>query len=232
MSFGVKEMIKCTIIVILLGFNASTASADDYSERLAEKYIETAFRGNSGLVKFAVAPRVTFVCPESNCVNTVKSIKELMPQQAFSEVSTRSSGSSEILVVFESRNSHESAEFVEIARQSYSKEVDKSTWGEPVCSVTQFTQGNEVKKLIISVKQEEGDLNNISCITFELIRGSGGQIAGTYAKFSEQFRKMNDQIYSGFRTGANFFLRVHWSPNLRPGTTKEDARAFVVDRIR
>ncbi|MBZ0261590.1 MAG: hypothetical protein K8F90_13435 [Hyphomicrobiales bacterium] len=232
MSFSVKRIVGSAVTVILLGFNANFASADDYSEHLAKKYIETAFKRNSGLVKFAVSPRVTFICPESNCTSTVKNTRQLMPEAVFSEVSTKNPNNNEVLIFFESKNSQESSRFVELARQSYSNEVSESSWGEPPCAVTQFAQGNEVKNLVISVQLDEGEFNNTSCIMAELIRGSGGQVAGSYPKYSEQFRKMSEQAYSAFRTGANFFLRVHWSPNLKPGASKEDAKKFIIDRIR
>jgi hypothetical protein len=227
-----RYFIVALLMSILAEFNSRHANADDFADRLARQYIETAFKENAGVIKFAASPRIAFVCVEKFCESVVRNIREILPEGTSSEVGIGIPDNSEILIFIESMSGHASTKFLERLPQSYTGEATMATWGEANCAVTQFILGDEVKKLVIAVKQEDGDFNNINCIIWELTRGSGGQIDGSFAKYSKQLQNMKAQTYYIYRLNVNFFFRVHWSPNLKPGTSKEDAVRFVAERIR
>jgi hypothetical protein len=100
------------------------------------------------------------------------------------------------------------------------------------CEVARFTEGYEVKKVIISVVEDAGPRDNLICILTEMLRGTGFNINQRYAGYSLELQKFSDKEFQRYLAGLSNIMRIHWSNLTKPGMTKNetlnqlDAMAF------
>jgi hypothetical protein len=214
------------IATVLFADTSAIAKEGDNSKTVAftQAYVSFAFMGSDRLEKFLYSPRTVFVCAAATCRKTIDTVIQNLPKEAFTETS------SEVLdydIVVSFGHPKVDLDFEPMLKNDPNLKL--RIWGDARCQVHQFRIGYEVKKLYISVDSNEGLKKNVTCVVFELRRGSGGRSPGTYDEYIYQVLRLDDISYQKFMDGNFFFLKYHWSTVVPPGASKEETYQKLIE---
>ena len=211
------------IVMLALGFVqnvASQGSSETAKKAAFEVYSEGAFAAEAKLVKPRLAPTITYVCSNLSCRKTIDELYRIVPRE-IEQATEPVLRSSRLIDVFFHVN--------DAARASHNVQYDlNSKWKiarlkDSKCEVARFTEGHEVKKVIISVVEDAGPRDNLGCILTEMLRGTGFNINQRYAGYSLELHKFSDKEFQRYLAGISLTMRIHWSNLTEPGMTKEEA---------
>lgn len=210
------------IAILTFGFVQNVASQGlETAKKVAfEVYSEGAFAVEPKLVKSRLAPNITYICSSFSCRKTIDELYRIVPRE-IEQATEPVLRSSRLIDVFFHVNdaAHASHDVLydlspkwKIARLKDSK-----------CEVARFTEGYEVKKVIISVVEDAGPRDNLSCIVIEMLRGTGFNTNQRYAGYSRQLHNFSDKEFQRYLQGISNIMNMHWSNLTKPGMTKDEA---------
>jgi hypothetical protein len=211
-------------------FCCSSSYGDDFNQKkevLIDLYMKFAFTKNKTLVKFAHRPVISFLCLSSYCQGVTEGVATHFPKKSKYSMTKSPSTEPDINILFVGPNSPADKAFEYKIKDGQSLR----SWGNKSCNVFQIRRNDVIEKAVIILNENEGKLNNIACILNELPRASGGNIVGNYGKYAQAFRGYSDQTREKFVLGIEFFLRMHWSELIPPGTDKMTTLQLVQDNI-
>jgi hypothetical protein len=226
MQSCLSSAIKFTLAAIsmlTLGFVHTVASqgSSKISKKVAlELYAEGVFATETKLVKPRLAPTITYVCSSLSCRKTIDELYRIVPREIEQATEPVLSSSRLVDVFFHTDDAAHADHDVSYDLKpewKIAKSIDSK------CVVVRFTEGYEVKKVIISVVEDAGPRNNLGCILTEMLRGTGFITNQRYAIYSRELQNFSDKEFQQYLAGVSNFMKMHWSNVTEPGMTKEEA---------
>jgi hypothetical protein len=211
------------IMMLTLGFvqtAASQGSSETSKKAALELYSEGTFAAEAKLVKPRLAPTITYVCSSLPCRKTIDELYRTVPREIEQATEPVLRSSRLIDVFFHANDAARASHNVQYA---LSPKWKISRLKDSKCEVARFTEGYEVKKVIISVVEDAGPRGNLGCILTEMLRGTGFNINQKYAGYSRELHNFSDKEFQTYLAGISNFMRVHWSNLTKPGMTKNEA---------
>lgn len=221
LSSAIKSTLAA-ISMLTLGFvqNVASQGSETAKKTVLEHYLKGTFAVEAKLVKPRLAPSITYVCSSLSCRKTIDELYRTVPPET-EQATEPVLRSSRLIDVFFHAN--------DAARASHDVKYDLSPkWKiarlkDSKCEVVRFTEGYEVKKVIISVVEDAGPRNNLVCILTEMLRGTGFATNQRYPGYSLELQKFSDKEFQRYLAGASNIMKMHWSNMTEPGMTKEEA---------
>jgi hypothetical protein len=219
---GITKGALAIAILFLLGYGQS-AKAEDNSETVRktflEKYSQFAFAAGDRLVKPSAVPDISYLCSNRNCQKTIEDLNRLVPREAEQTRGDVLRSEKLIDVLFFVDDADRSKNDV---RYDLNPKLKVALIDDAKCAVARFTEGFEVKKVVIAVVGDAGPRNNLICILTEMLRGSGLSFQDKYKDYSQSYKRMSDQKFLQALNGLSNLMRVHWSKQTSPGMKKEE----------
>lgn len=198
---------------------AETNGAKLRKTALIEKYLEFAFGNGGRLTKFPRAPNFEVVCNTPSCRATLESAENLFgisDRLAAHEQLPEKLGDADITIVF--ADSISGPLKMDLIRGG---EAQLEKWGGQECHVVRLRRDYTILGAVIIVGTSTVPNANMSCLSIEIARISGGHIDEQYDSYSVQLAKFSDHNYQIFSTGISYFTKVQWNAALHPGDDME-----------
>ncbi len=220
LSAAIKFYLAAIMMLAFVQAAASQGSSETERKAVLELYSKGAFAVDAKLVKPRLAPTIAYICSNLSCRKTIDELYRIVPRE-IEQATEPVLRSSRLIDVF--------FHVDDAARANHNVQYDlNSKWKiaalkDSKCEVARFTEGFEVKKVVISVVEDAGPRDNLSCILNEMLRGTGFSINQRYAGYSREVHKFSDKKFQGYLAGVSNIMKIHWSNLTEPGMTKEEA---------
>jgi hypothetical protein len=183
------------------------------------QYMHFAFAATTRLVKPLAVPTISYHCSAETCRKTMAILDNVIPSSVKKIDESDQLDGAVISVIF---HKDDLARANRIYEYTANPRFKAATLDSGKCAVAQFLDGFEVKKIIISVIEDDGQRKNLGCILTELQRGTGLPSKSRYPEYSPQYASMSETKFSYALTGFGEFMAMHWSTLTKPGMTEDE----------
>jgi hypothetical protein len=210
---------------------ARKVTASELRDLVIDKYIESTFKENSTLIKFPTVPKILSICPDTKrCAKLHWYMRSLLPR----EVSVAFSNSVydpeyDLIVAYRSTNlrpteGQPNKPLLEL-KSKIDQSVHEYSWGNSDCAVHQFREEGTIEKLVIEIDLNASFELSSACLIFELMRGTGANFqTETIEDYAPKIASLTPRLVEAMHKGVKAILRIHLSPLLSPGMTRDEAR--------